>query len=441
MVSPADSPRNPSPTTAIQAAELRLSRGDKRGAVRELLRALFLEPLDSRTLGTIAKLSHALGAPREERAFAALAADPDSAQARYDLGYLLVDSGLASLGARYLALCLELEPHSALARYELGYAETRALRHAEAVATLQPLLDATDPALELDDRERFAAGCLLVENHLLLGDADLAAHALARIESLPIERDEAQLDALSRMLARGRRLLRMRKPGGAEWNDRDTFFLKHGGILLHVPRDAAIRPNSGVVGLDFLTGMLRRLVHVLHWLGTTDPDVEGHAKSLEPITQALRAELDRTSNESANAARAPLHFLRSPQDGASKLEILRRAEDGSLVFSLYVDPRQDAALCPDIVGQFAERLVLPWEEHFELFGEEGAGTRPRHVPDDRTAFDRHATALIEGLTAMEGDLDDLAGIVAYYEPLRDLLVAGRPDDEPLRRTFSALRGG
>ena len=225
MVSPAEPPRNPSPAAAIQAAELRLARGDKRGAVRELLNALELEPLDSRTLGTIAKLSHALGAPREERAFAALAVDPSSAQARYDLGYLLVDSGMASLGARYLALCLEIEPHSALARYELGYAETRALRHAEAVAVLQPLLDATDPALELEDRERFAAGCLLVENHLLQGDADLAAHALARIESLPIERDEAQLDALSRMLARGRRLLRIRRPGSPEWNDRDTFFL------------------------------------------------------------------------------------------------------------------------------------------------------------------------------------------------------------------------
>ncbi len=407
--------------------------GDRRGALRILLDALRSTPLDRTALAAAADLARQLGHAEEERRFRTLANDPEDPQARYELGYLLVDSGVPELGAQYLELCLELVPDHPKVGYELGFARFRC--GDDDIA--DPLLERAFRDDSLADSEVFSAGSLLVQCRVRRGDRRGAREALDRLERLASERDEAEIDALSTALARAERL------GAPPNGDRDHLFLLAGSMLLHSPRSGNSKPAAGLVGLDFLAGLLRRLERALTVTEAKPDRIVFHHDSLAPLAIALGRRLNaQPVARDGGAGESALHLLRFPSDATPSLKTLRRSDDGSVVFALAMDPRVDHPLAPDIVGQFAERLVLPWEEHIEIVpdGERRKdSSEPRIVPADSESSDRLGNELADAMMQMEGDGDDLAAVESYYRPLRDLLVVNRPDDHPLRRMITALR--
>ena len=115
----------------------------------------------------------------------AVEANPESAEARYRLGRLLVENGRASAGARELRRALELDPADAEATFALGVAEDErgheraARRHYRRAFELDPTL--ADPRRHPEvARQRQALAALLE-----LWQDDAAATALARAAIAP----------------------------------------------------------------------------------------------------------------------------------------------------------------------------------------------------------------------------------------------------------------
>lgn len=433
-----ESEKTAGPHDPMFVAEQRIRHGDPRGAMREILKALLSDPLDEKALAVATRMTHLLGAAREEQAFAGLAAAPDDPETRYELGYLLVDSGQERLGARYLELCLEAAPGTAAVEYELGFAR---MRCGELVAA-EPLLERAFESEALTDDQSFSAGSLLVECRVRAGNAKAARATLARLETWSGDRDEAQIDALAALVTRAETLERIRAESGddATWgSSRDHAFILAASILLHQPRNANTF-TSGIVSLDFLAGLLRRLERALSVVDFRPRVVTSPIPELKPLVFALAARLDATPLETLDDEPATLVLMRHPLDARPHMAQLRDVERASFLFALAVDPRRDHSIAPDCIGVLAERLVLPWEAHIEIGAEDPAGTTPlpRIVPRNLESEQRLGDELARAMHDLEGDDDDLAAIERYYRPLEKHLFANRPDTNPLRRTMPFL---
>jgi tetratricopeptide (TPR) repeat protein len=404
--------------------------GDARLALRRALERLEGAPFDRDAIGSAARAATDLGSDREAELLLRLAADDEDAEALYALGFLLVDGGRPRLATAYLERCLERVPDDSRVAYELGYARFRSGDYAGA----EPLLERTLRDETLAGPEPFSAGALLVECHLRRGRRDEARAALLRLERNPGERDEAQLDALAAMLLRAERLF-TRTPDVTAFTERDWHFVLNGAAVLHATSGA--EPRVGVVSIDFLAAMLRRLEVLLEALGTTPRRVSTPVVAAEPLALALARRLGVPFDE--GEGEGALIVLREPRDADGRRERLRRRDDGSLLFALSLDPRLDHALLPDVTGEFAGRLLLPWESRIEVGAAAGVDGRPRVVTADERDVEWLAESLCEAIEALEGDRGDLEILEAYYAPIRELLAATRPDEEPLRRSATSLR--
>lgn len=426
----------PTRDEALFSVEQRLRHGDTRGAMRDLLRALEAAPLDPRALEVAGRMTQFLGAAREQEAFTRLRSDPDDPEARYALGYLLVDSGQERLGARYLELCLERVPGEPRVEYELGYARMRA----GDLAGAEALLLRAFRSETLADAECFSAGALIVECRVRSGTPSRAREALDALERWSGERDEAQIDALAALVARAERWSESETEGATLSDHRGLAFVLAATMLLHQNRDGSWLSAPGVVSLDYLAGVLRRLERALAVVGAKPTHVTSPVAELRPLVTATARRLGIAANEEAAIGSGALVLLRHPLDAAPHLAALRDAENGSFVFSLGLDPRREHVLTPDAIGSLAERLVLPWEAHIRI-GEEdpsGATVLPRVVPRDLESERRLGDELAAAIDDLEGDAEDLAALERYYRPIREHLSSGRTGIHPLRRTMPRL---
>lgn len=433
---PENEPETRTPGDALEVVEQLLKHGDTRGAMRELLRVLADHPLDRRTLEIAGRMTHLLGASREHEAFTRLAARPEDPEARYALGYLLVDSGQERLGARYLELCLEGAHGEPRVEYELGYARMRA----GDLAAAEPLLFRAFQSRTLADAECFSAGALLVECRVRGGFVREARAALDALERWDGERDEAQLDALAGLVSRAERLLASEDVAREARDPRDLAFVLAATSLLHQGRDGTRCLAPSVVSLDFLAGLLRRLERVLEALEVSPKRVVSPVAELRPVITALAKRLKIPAADGLESIDGALVVLRHPRDAIAHLGSLRDAENRSFVFSLGVDPRLDHALAPDSIGVLAERIVLPWESHIRFEGEDesGAVQLPRVVPRDHESELRLGSELASAMDDLEGDESDLSALERYYRPLREYLSSSRGNASPHRRTMCRL---
>jgi tetratricopeptide (TPR) repeat protein len=404
-----------------------------RRRLRDEFARLAAGAIDQESLGRVAAIAGELGFTRESGLFGLLSQRSDDANALYEIGYLLVDSGMPALGARFLERCLEAAPEPTVA-LELGYARLRAGNYRAA----EPLLANAFEADTLDDAYTFSAGACLIECRVRAGEWSRAQRALERLERLPGERDEAQIDALSRLVARAAR--RASAAEGLPDDDRAALFVLTGSILLHQPREVGQALGASLAGLDFLAGLFRRLEAALATVEFTPDVVRCLDPALTPIGAALARRLGVEFRDDRGSFEGALVVVRSTDDLARDPARFQDATNGSLVVALAIDPRRDLPIVPDCVGILAERLVLPWEERIEVTsgGAPDSWVGKRVESRDHTALAKLATELFDAIAVMEGDEDDLAAITSYYRPLRDSLPANRPDDSPQRGSAPSL---
>lgn len=394
-----------------RAALERAKGGDLRGALRVVFDLLRVEPFHADGLARAAELAEQLGSARDAAQFRALLDDPGDAVALYDVGFSFVGSGMPELGVRYLERCLTLAPGEPRVRYELGYAYFLSGDYKGAI----PLLEATFAETERAGPEPLAAGLLLVECLLYAGRAAAALEAFERVEVRSGGEAEAEVDALAGLLARAAILTHRKNKGPRDWH-----FIEHGGAVLHIARSGPGQLVAATASIDFLAGMVRRLEGFLVDLGHAPGQVAYARAELAPFAAALAERLSVPAV--ALAERAParaLLVLGEPGEATPHLSLLREHEEGLDLFALYLDPRREYPILPDVVGQFAARLELPGNTAAEQA--------------------RIAAAIAEAAHQIEGDEGDRRALARYYGPLRELLVLGNYERYPARRMCTARR--
>jgi hypothetical protein len=154
--------------TLARAWEL-VEADDAQGALRHL--RPHVDTLDFADLGRLmGRLASSAGFDDLAAAAAALAADPEQPQARYDFGYACIERGVPFLAVPVLRALLRQVPGEAPVYRELVAALEDEWRHAEAVEVLR----AQEPALA-DWPDRY----LLAFHALLAGDLALARSVAA----------------------------------------------------------------------------------------------------------------------------------------------------------------------------------------------------------------------------------------------------------------------
>ncbi|TDD77739.1 hypothetical protein E1293_25850 [Actinomadura darangshiensis] len=169
-----------------------LASGDIAGLIRHLR-----FNADGMELGEVARLmagAAAMSGFDDMQEAATAVAVQQEPQQLYDFGYACIERGIAFLAIPALTRALEMLPDEPLLLLELVSALERENRHADAVAVLEPRVDALEP---------WPARYLLAHNALFAGDLARAEHEAGR---LPVPDDQVWLparDRLARMITRG----------------------------------------------------------------------------------------------------------------------------------------------------------------------------------------------------------------------------------------------
>lgn len=401
----------------LAEADERMRAGDEKGALRRLLEVLPHDPFLRDALLQTAEVTRRLGAAEESTLFSRVAADPDESQALYDLGYLLVESGLPHAGRPYLERCAELQPGHPLVRYELSYARFMGGDYRGAMELIDRLL--VDDALA--GPEKFAAGLLRVECLLYSGDRERARDAFEAIDVRDADRDgEQRLDAVALLLGRAAAL------GRPAADARDWHFLEQGGIVLHTGEDHPEAWVPSVASPAYLARLLLTLVEILDELGRTPRSVRTIGQAIAPLSRVLARIVDADVAPLGEPGVEPtLLMAREPSEIAPHTAGLRDMDGSEDLFVLTLDPRRDHVIAPEIVGQFAADLRLPWEPE---------GTEAGRPPADPIRSERE----------IERELTELRGhregkLARYYAALRDHVVLGNAERHPARRVFTSRR--
>ena len=400
----------PSADTLFAAALKKHEFGDARTALRILFDLFRVSPFHKEGLKSAAKLSESLGSRQAAELFAAVADNPDDPQGLYDLGYAFVESALPELAASYLEACSNRRPEDHLVRYELAYARFRSGQYAVAVELLKPL--AADP--NLAGSESFGSRLLLVESLVHQGEISHARRIFELLEAHDADpHAESQLDAIASLLARA---ALFSNPAGLD--QRDWHFIEHGGVLLHVAPGGALPIPTGIVSPEFLGGVLHRLSGLLRSLDLEPAEVQYLTPNTRPLARALARSMNRSAVPYApHAHQRTLVVVREPSEAEPCLRDLRNHEDGVDLFALFADPRLEYPLHPEIVGLFANDLILPWTE-----------------PDNEAS-----DAIRLAMSAIESQTGDFEALCQYYSPLREMLVLDNYDRYPGRRILTPLR--
>lgn len=406
---------------ALNDVDARVEAGDARRALLRLFELLTAHPFLPDALARAAEVTRLCGAAQEAPLFARVAEVPGDSQALYDLGYLLVESGFPMIGVAYLERCLELEPGQPLVRYEAAYAHFSAGDYERAGRDLSTLVDSG----ELCGEEGFAAELLLVESLLYNGEGDLARDVFDKIDVADSsEGGEQRMDAVAHLLARADAL-----PCGPT-DARDWHFVERGGVVLGTGEDRAEAWVPAITSLEFLARLVRTLESVLAALEIEPEEIQALGYEMLPIAQVLARRLGVPLAHDGTPATERRLVLAHDGDAISREHILlRNRDDAHDLFALSFDPRRDYPITPDIVGQFAADLRLPWEV------DPASGAAPLTAP---------AMDAVLGASALERALEDLEGpreleAARYYAALKELLVAGNYEQHPVRRVFATRR--
>ena len=405
MVSNAES--GPDGNRLFAAALKTLESGDSGKALRILFDLFRVEPMHSEGLKTAARLSQELGSSREAELLRGVAEDPEDPQGLYELGYAFVDMGFPGVGANYLAACSHERPEDHRIRQELAYALFRNGDYRAATEILKPLA----ANQKLADSETFSARLLLVESLVHGGETARAQRIFELLDAGDGDAHaQTQLDALASLLARAALL-----GNGSDRGPRGWHFIEHGGVLLHVQRDDPYSLPLGMVGAGFLAGMLSRLAGLLSAFEMTPDVIEFLSPVSGPLATALAGLVGAAAGPfSGQPSAKTLVMSYTLAETEPHLRELRDHEEGIDLFTLYVDPRIEAPLTPEIIGQFA------------------AGLMPPETIDEVRILDELNMAIARAA----GDRTDIDAVVDYYTPLREMLVLGNYDANPARRVLT-----
>lgn len=409
----------------LTEVDARVQAGDGRRALLQLLELLHAHPFDPAVLARVADVTRECGAPQEAPVFARVSEAPDDQQALYDLGYLLVGAGFPHVALAYLERCRTLEPGAPRLRYEVAYARFASGDYPGALELLDEL--AANEAL--NGEEAFAAGLLRVESLLYVGRGDAARAAFEAVDVRDSgEGGEQRLDAVAHLLARAAAL-----PDGRR-DARDWHFIEQGGVVLLTGEDRPEAWVPAVAGIEYLARLLRTLEEVVRALDGVPDAVEALGAEMLPFARVLARRLGAGvvgafGELDDPAAERRLIVARDVGRAAAALDVLRTHDEGQDLFVLAFDPRLDHPVTPDIVGQFAADLRLPWEPDVDVVSSSAGATSIPPAAAER---------LLEDAVEELGDRHE--GVAApYYERLHEFLVYGNPERHPARRVFTARR--
>jgi hypothetical protein len=425
-------PMPPDVPTLVARAQA-MEKAAPRDALRLLFDVFASEPTHGDALALAARVAKRLAAERETALFEALAQDSDDVQALFDLGYWFVESGLPRVGRAFLERCHAAMPEQGQVAYELAYARCASGEFRGAVPLLERVAndDASHGAMG------FAARSLLVQAHVFAHELDAARADFDRLSAAQGDADaDAQIDALAQLLARAERMTRKSAYGPREW-----LFVAHGAALLHVARNERDPLPAFTAGLDWLAGMLRRLESLLAAVDVVPGRVQWINDSMMPLALALAERIGAEPGAyRPDHDRQTLVMLKDPRDAQAVLEELQSREEGSDTFALSLDPRLSYSICPELVGQFATSVRLPWEERFEFSASSAQDARLAHVERDTRSAEALADELIDSMIQLEGDEGDRKTLNRWYVPQKDLLLLGNYGAHPARRVFTPRPG-
>ncbi|MGI5421638.1 hypothetical protein [Actinomadura luteofluorescens] len=370
-----------------------LESGDIAGLIRHLrFNAEAMEP------GEVARLMEgaaALSGFDDMREAAAALAVRQEPQQLYDFGFACVERGVAFLAIPALRRALEMMPDEPVLLMELVSALERENRHAEAVAALEPRVDALDP---------WPARYLLAYNALFSGDLDRAAREAARLPAPDGDWAPAR-DRLARMLARARAAGPLDSRNLRGWH-----FALGGGVL------ATISPygfDEGMTGRYAYTSdsfalcrrTLDRLRLVLDAAGRRPASVGLLPDRSSRIVGLAAARLLGLPAEPFDPGR-PGALVVAYDLNETDADGLRERAEGQVLFehaSCWTDPPVVSA---DVAGFLHQVAVAPWGEQLRVTPGGETQTAP---PDERPE-------------------EELAAEIVAAEPLPDDGDDGAPPD-------------
>ncbi|WP_141584611.1 hypothetical protein [Actinomadura sp. WMMA1423] len=365
-----------------------LESGDIAGLIRHLrFNAETMEP------GEVARLMEGAAAVsgfddmREAAAALAVRQEP---QQLYDFGYACIERGVAFLAVPALRRALEMMPDEPVLLMEFVSALERENRHAEAVAALEPRVDALDP---------WPARYLLAYNALFAGDVDRAASEASRLPAPGADWAPAR-DRLARMVSRA---VAARAAGPLDHRDlRGWHFALGGGVL------ATLSPYG------FEDGMTGRYAYTSDSFATCRRTLDRvrlvlDAAGRRPTSVGLLP--DRSSRILGLAAARMFGLPAEPfaPDRPGALVVaydlnetdpggLHERAEGQVLFehaSCWTDP---PAVSADVTGFLHQIVVSPWGEQLRFAN----GGEPERAPAD----ERPAEELAAEIVAADPLVDD-----------------------------------
>ncbi|MEU8122282.1 hypothetical protein AB0C21_26550 [Spirillospora sp. NPDC049024] len=374
-----------------EAREL-LESGDISGLIRHLrFNADAMEPAEvARLMEGAAAVS---GFDDMREAAAALAARQEPQQL-YDFGYACIERGVAFLAVPALRRALEMMPGEPALLAELVSALERENRNAEAVAALEPHVDALDP---------WPSRYLLAYNALFSGDLDRAAREAARLPA-PDEQWGLANDRLARMLSRA---AAARAVSPLDSRDLRGWHFALGGSVL-----ATISPygfEDGMTGRFAYTSdsfatcrrTLDRLRLVLDAAGRRPTSVGLLPGRSSRILGLAAARLFGLPAEPFDPDRPGALVVAYDLNETDPGGLHERAE-GQVLFehaSCWTDP---PAVSADVTGFLHQVVVSPWGEQLRF----SPGGEPERAPEDERPEEELAAEIVTADPAPEaGDGD------------------------------------
>ncbi|MFA1544269.1 tetratricopeptide repeat protein [Actinomadura monticuli] len=402
-----------------------LESGDIAGLIRHL--RFNADGMDLREVARLMEGAAALSGFDDMRDAAAALAARQEPQELYDFGYACVERGIPFLAVPPLRRAVEMMPDEPVLLMELVSALERENRHAEAVAALEPRVDALDP---------WPARYLLAHNALFAGDVPRAEREAARLPA-PADRDWLPAhDRLTRILARTRAARAVAPLDGTDL--RGWHFALGGSVLV------TISPYG------FHDGMTGRFAYMSDGFETCRRSLDRlrlilDAAGRRPASVGLLP--DRSSRALGLAAAQVLGLPAEPfapgrpgalvvaydlnGTGLSETEArgLRERAEGQVLFehaSCWTDPPMVGA---DVTGFLHQVVKPPWGERLRMSPGGGTETVP---PDERPAEELAADIVRAAPEPFDEDgapPDPDEALVSLVRAVRGLWLTG-PRDAP-----------
>jgi tetratricopeptide (TPR) repeat protein len=411
-------------------------RGDVRAALGTLLDTLAADPRHAGALDAAGHICRLMGSMEDAQLFEDLAAQPDSADALYALGYRLVDQARPDTAAVLLERCLGLQPEHAPTRRELAYARLHSHDFTGCLTALDPLQDDSS----LAETEQLDIVLLQAEAALYAYRRDKAQARLTVAEAMLADDDQrARLDALYAMVGRSQHWKRLDRLGLREWH-----FIQHAGVILKTAggyfEDSSLGGRFDVLALrtDMIAFLLRRYLDLAESWGVTHGVIASVTETSAPLAQAVAQTLGVPCIQDLDdrAGRSTLLLAASGSEVAGMAPELATHRSDLTMLTLCLDWHNNAWVCPEVVGVLAKRVLLPWESRFTLSKD---GASMEEIPGDpRTAADIGEEVATAMTKLPEFVSQARAEFEAFYEPLRAELTFGNEERYPYRREFTHL---